>query len=318
MKKTIQIIIPVCNESETIPLLVRRLNLLKRSTAQYTLKVIFVDDGSSDDSVYQIRKLMDKQDELICLSRNFGHQIAITAGIDYSQADAVVIIDADLQDPPELIGDMIALWEKGFDVVYAKRRSRKDTPFKTLSAHFFYRVLNVFSSLPIPADTGDFRLMDRKVVDAIKLFRESNRFLRGLISYVGYRQSYILFDRDKRAHGVTKYPLSKMIKFGIDGVLSFSTIPLRMITSLGFLIALLSIFGIAYVLYMKLFFPEVTVSGWSLIMITIFFMSSIQMIVLGVIGEYIGRIYTEVQQRPLYLVDSDKSRLSEAQRLAHP
>lgn len=307
-KKSIDIVIPIYNEHESLPELLSRLRHLKKQLFNYQLHLIFVDDGSSDDSNSILSCSLDKDDQLITLSRNYGHQIAITAGLDHSQADITVVIDADLQDPPETITQMIKVWENGAQVVSAQRKSRKDSLFKKVTAWLFYRVLSNLSSVSIPLDTGDFRLMDKQVVSALKAFREKNRFMRGIIASMGFKQTSVLIDRDERRYGRTKYPLNKMINFAIDGVLSFSVIPLKVLTMVGFITVIISSFGIIYAIYMKFFHPEVTVSGWTLIMIVIFFMGSMQMIMLGVIGEYIGRIYTEVQNRPLYIIDPKNSK----------
>ena len=310
MKSSIDIIIPIYNEEETIPLLIDRLEKLRTANSDYHFNLICVDDGSRDRSLAILRPLLQENDQLICLSRNFGHQIALTAGLDYSTADAAVIIDADLQDPPEVIPDLIARWHEGFQIVYAQRRSRVDSTFKKWTAYVYYRLLNVLATVDIPPDTGDFRLLDREVVTALQNYPERNRFLRGIIASLGFKQTSVLFDRQPRQLGETKYPFSKMLKFAIDGILSFSVVPLKLISLAGFAVAFLSLLGIMYAFYMKFFRPDITVSGWTLTVIAIFFMGGVQMIMLGVMGEYIGRMYTEAQGRPLYLIDSRRSKMN--------
>lgn len=301
--KKITIILPVYNEFDNISPLLLRLSKITRKLKKYSFEYLFIDDGSTDDSYNCLVKYKKKYPiKIVSFARNFGHQVALSAGIDYAKGDAAIIMDCDLQDPPELIGEMIKQWEKGYEVVYAKRRSRKDTLFKRTTAFYFYRILNKLSSVNIPSDTGDFRLIDKKVIIELRRFAERSRYIRGLVSYVGFKQRYVLFDREKRFAGETKYPLLKMINFALDAIFGFSTIPLKLITTFGFFIAIMSFLGILYAIFMKFFYPELTVSGWTLMMITIFFMGGVQMIVLGVIGEYVGRIYSETKKRPLYIL----------------
>lgn len=314
MKPTIDIIIPIYNEEETIPLLIDRLEKLKSANADNQFNLICVDDGSRDRSLAMLQPLLKANDQLICLSRNFGHQIALTAGLDHSTADAAIIIDADLQDPPEVILDLIARWQDGFQIVYAQRRSRVDSSFKKFTAYVYYRLLNLLATVDIPPDTGDFRLLDREVVEALQNYPERNRFLRGIIASLGFRQTAVLFDRQPRQLGETKYPFSKMLKFAIDGILSFSVVPLKLISLVGFGAAAISMIGILYAFYMRFFRPDITVSGWTLTFIAIFFMGGVQMIMLGVMGEYIGRMYTETQGRPLYLIDSKRSKMNRSKK----
>ncbi|MBI2410420.1 MAG: glycosyltransferase family 2 protein [Candidatus Kerfeldbacteria bacterium] len=300
----LSVILPIFNEAGSIPELVKRCRAALSVYEQYEL--IFVDDRSSDDS-FQLLSQLAKEDpthiKVIRFSRNFGHQIAITAGLDIASGDAVVIMDSDLQDPPELIPEMLVKWQEGYEVVYARRRSRRDTPFKKATAFLFYRILRKLANVDIPTDTGDFRLMDKKVVQALRGMREHSRFMRGLTSWTGFRQTHIFFDRDDRKHGETHYPLVKMVKFALDGITSFSHIPLRMATYVGFLSACVGLTGGLYAFYWRFFLPEETVPGWTTIVVSVFFIGGIQLIILGVIGEYIGRIYTELQARPLYIVD---------------
>lgn len=267
---------------------------------------IFVNDGSRDNSLDLLVELQQKDTRVsvVDFSRNFGHQIAVTAGLDYASGDAVIIMDSDMQDPPSVSLELIEKWKEGYDVVYAQRRTRKDTFFKKLTADMFYRTLQKLADIDIPRNTGDFRLLDRKVVDEMKRFKEHNRFLRGMVSYVGFRQTAVLFDRDERHAGETGYPLKKMIKFAADGIFSFSTYPLKFIRNLGFTIASLAFLGIVYALVMRIFFPDITIEGWTFIVISILFMGGVQLTMLGVLGSYIGRIYTETQDRPLYMIQS--------------
>ena len=273
---------------------------------KYRYELIFINDGSKDDSLEQLVALQRKDPRItvINFSRNFGHQLAVTAGLDHAKGDAVIIMDSDLQDPPRVSFELLDKWEEGYEVVYAQRRSRKDSFFKKLSAKWFYITLRKLVDIEIPRDTGDFRLLDRKVVDTLSKFRERDRFLRGLVSYVGFKQTGVLFDRDERHAGETSYPLSKMLKFAADGILGFSTAPLRLISRTGLLISAISFLGIIYALYMKFFQNQKAVPGWTFLAIAILLIGGIQLIMLGVLGSYIGRIYSESQNRPLYIVSS--------------
>jgi dolichol-phosphate mannosyltransferase len=304
-RRKIAYVFPIFNEEGNIDLLHRTLDEVTTPLRErYDLEFIFVNDGSRDASLDRLLELRDRDERVtvISLSRNFGHQIAVTAGLDAAHADAVIIMDSDLQDPPRVSLELIERWENGADVVYAQRRTRQDTAFKRLTANAFYRVLRKLASIDIPPNTGDFRLLDRKVVDELRRCREHHRFLRGLVSYLGFRQEAVLFDRDARHAGETSYPLRKMIKFAADGILGFSVAPLRFISRLGYLISILSFLGVAYVLGVKIFSPEDTVPGWAFVMIVMFLLGGIQMIMLGVLGSYIGRTYVESQRRPLYAV----------------
>lgn len=295
------------NEAGNIPLLYSTITkLLQERGGDYSYEFIFVNDGSRDNSLELLYEIQKKDPHVVVINfaRNFGHQIAVTAGLDYARGDAVIIMDSDMQDPPEVSLELIEKWEQGFDVVFAQRRTRKDTVFKRLTANVFYRLLRQLADIDIPRNTGDFRLVDRKVVDALNQFREHNRFLRGLVSYVGFKQTAVLFDRHKRHAGTTGYPLKKMVKFAADGILGFSWAPLKLITRVGYFMALLSFIGILYALGVKIFAPDTAVLGWTFIVIAILFIGGIQTIMLGVLGSYIGRIYTEVQDRPLYIVES--------------
>ncbi len=307
MKKLISYIFPIYNEQDNIDILYET---IKKSVSpiikKYGIEYIFINDGSRDSSLDKLHEIQKKDNgvSVINLARNYGHQIAVTAGIDYAQGDALIIMDSDMQDPPKVSLELIAEWEKGFDVVYAQRRSRKDTFFKKLSADIFYRILQKLADIEIPRNTGDFRLIDRKVADELKKYKEHNRFLRGMVSYVGFKQTAVQFDRDERYAGTTGYSLKKMLRLAGDGIFSFSNAPLKVISRLGFLIASLSVLGIIYALSVKFFTPQYAVEGWTFIVISIFFIGGVQLIMLGVLGGYIGRIYTEVQNRPLYGVES--------------
>ncbi|MEV0676123.1 glycosyltransferase family 2 protein [Actinosynnema sp. NPDC050436] len=306
-KRTITYVFPIYNEAGNIDLLHRTVTgITDELTDRYHVNFIYVDDGSKDDSLVHLRALADADDRVtvVELARNFGHQLAVTAGLDLADADAVVIMDSDLQDPPRVSLELIEKWEQGYEVVYAQRRSRQDSAFKKFTAGAFYWFLRKVASIDIPRNTGDFRLIDRKVVDELRKYRERDRFLRGLVSYIGFRQTGVLFDRDERHAGVTGYPLSKMLRFAADGILGFSVAPLRLISRLGYFISFLSFLGILYVGGVRLFAPETAVPGWAFITIGMFFLGGIQITMLGVLGSYIGRTYAQVQARPLYAVAS--------------
>ena len=273
--------------------------------SKYDFTFIFVNDGSTDATLKELIEVQqkDKRVTVINLARNYGHQIAVTAGLDHADADAVIIMDSDLQDPPRVSLELIDKWEEGYDVVYAQRRSRKDSAFKKLTANVYYRLLQKLTDIDIPRDTGDFRLIDKKVIAELGKFKEHNRFLRGMVSYIGFRQTPVLFDRDPRFAGKSGYSLKKLIKLAKDGIFGFSSAPLKFISRLGYTIALLSVVGIIYALFYKLFYPGAVVEGWTFTVISIFLIGGIQLVMLGVLGSYIGRIYTEVQDRPLYSID---------------
>lgn len=305
MQKLISYVLPVFNEEASIQEFYQTLSsAVSAIKDKYRFEFIFINDGSKDSSLEKLKLLHSKDNriKIIDFSKNFGHQIAVTAGLDYALGDAVIIMDTDLQDPPLVSLDLINKWEEGSDVVYAQRKSRKDSVFKKLTAHFFYRILNALTDIHIPKDTGDFRLIDRKVVDALKKFKERNRFLRGMVSFVGFKQTAVLFDRNPRFAGKTGYPLKKMIKFAIDGITGFSTAPLKLITRFGFLVSFFSFLLMIYAIYQRIANPDITVSGWAMLIVAITFIGGVQMIMLGILGEYIGRIYIEVQERPMYLV----------------
>jgi polyisoprenyl-phosphate glycosyltransferase len=268
-------------------------------------EIIYIDDGSKDRSAEMLRAMYAADPEHIVvlrLSRNFGHQTAVTAGMEASRGEAVVIIDADLQDPPELIPDMLALWRQGYQVVYGVRRSREgETGFKLATASLFYRLINSLSEVQIPLDTGDFRLLDKAIIQAFKRMPERQRLLRAMSSWIGYSQIGLPYDRHRRFAGHTKYPLTKMLSLAMDGIVSFSTVPLRLVAYLGFFAAGLAILGIIYSLIVRLL-SHSWVQGWAISFIGMLFMSGLQMLCIGILGEYIGRIYTESKQRPLFLL----------------
>lgn len=299
--KTISIIIPVLNEEENLKYLYER---ILKNTIGYKYEIIFINDGSTDKSeriIHNFRK-KDKNVKLINLSRNFGHQIAISCGIDYCQGDDAIIMDADLQDPPDLIPKMINKREEGYDIVYGKRMSRTGENFlKIVSAEIFYKIIYLLSGKKIPQNVGDFRLISRKVINVLKETREYQRFVRGIISWTGYSQVAIEFERDKRHFGKSKYTLLAMIKLALDAILSFSFFPLRIASYLGILTIFVAVLLILYTLFVTA--QGTTVKGWSSTVVIILFLGSIQLLAIGIIGEYLGRIYEEVKRRPLYLID---------------
>lgn len=305
--RKLSLVIPVYNEEVIIEELYRRVKkvceeIKEREGIDY--EVIIVNDGSKDRTGELLEKLVEKDEKFVVIefSRNFGHQIAITAGIDYSTGDVVVVMDGDLQDPPEFILDMLEMYKRGYDVVYAVRKKRKgEGIFKKLTAKLFYRFLKMITRLDIPLDTGDFRLMDRKVVEVLKEIREKHRFVRGLVSWVGFKQVGLEYERDPRYAGKTKYTLGKMLRLALDGITGFSFFPLRIATFLGTLGLILSIVGVFWVLYVK-FFTGTAIKGWTSTMLVVLVLASIQLLILGIYGEYIGRIYEEVLNRPLYVI----------------
>ncbi|MDZ7673276.1 MAG: glycosyltransferase family 2 protein [Halanaerobiales bacterium] len=304
MSKDISIVVPIYYEEENIfPLYERLISVVKKDMG-LSYEIIFVNDGSEDNSVKKIKELINKDEniKLLNFSRNFGHQVAVTAGLEHTIGDTVVIIDADLQDPPELIKNMYKKYKEGYDVVYAKRKSRAgESYFKKHTAKLFYRVLDSMSDIDIPLDTGDYRLISSRVVNKLNSMPEKNRFIRGLVTWVGYKQTYVEYNRDKRHAGETGYSLSKMIKFSLDGITSFSTFPLKIATILGLFISGASFIYILRIIYLK-YFTDQTIVGWSSIMVSNLFLGGIILLTLGILGEYIGRIYTELKNRPQYIV----------------
>lgn len=304
MLPLISIVVPCYNEEEVIQETTKRLFAFCTNQPKYDFEIIFVDDGSTDRTFELLLQIARQEDcvRILSFARNFGHQIAVTAGIDSASGDAVVLIDADLQDPPEVIAEMITKWEQGYDVVYGTRRSRQgENAFKLLTARGFYRLLNRLSEVPIPMDTGDFRLMGRTVVDTLKDMPERQRFIRGMVSWVGFNQIALPYDRAERFAGTSKYPLRKMLSFAVDGILSFSVKPLQLAMAMGLFSAGLALVGIIYILYLRIA-TQTWVEGWTTLMVTMLFMGGVQLLSLGIIGEYIGRIYSEVKQRPLYII----------------
>ena len=300
----ISYVLPVYNEAEGIKHFHTELTSAVAQRPEFDFEFIYVNDGSADGSLRILHDMAknDPRVRVIDFARNFGHQIAITAGLDYAAGEAVIVMDTDLQDPPRVSLEMIDAWLAGAEVVQARRRTRRDTPFKRATAHAYYRVLRSCSDVDIPVDTGDFRLLNRRAAEELRSFRERSRFIRGMVASMGFNQQELLFDRDERLAGETKYPMRKMLRLAADGVTGFSTAPLKLITRMGFASLALALLGIIYSVTLRLFFPEVTVSGWTMLMVVMLFLGGLQMLSLGVIGSYIGRIYSEVQQRPLYIV----------------
>jgi len=307
----LSIVIPVYNEEDNIVELTGRIdNLYSSMTSIFhfernEIEVIFVNDGSTDNTFNTLKVYceVNKNYKLLNLSRNHGHQLAITAGIDNAKGEAVVIIDGDLQDPPEFIVDLYRKCSEGYDVVYAVRKKREGEGwFKLLTAKAFYRMINKLTGVAIPVDTGDFRIMRRRVVDVLSGMRERHRFIRGMISWIGFRQTGLEYIRNERFAGQTKYPFIKMLKFAIDGVTSFSAVPLKIVTWLGFFSAFLGFVYSIYVIYLKTMTSE-TIQGWSSIIIAVLFTGGAQLIGIGVMGEYLGRISEEAKQRPLYIIE---------------
>jgi dolichol-phosphate mannosyltransferase len=305
-KPKYSIIAPVYNEAESLPELKRRIIEVMDQTGE-PWELVLVDDGSTDGSTDAIRALAEQDERFraVIFARNFGHQIAVTAGLDHCRGDAVVIIDADLQDPPEVILEMIAKWKEGYEVVYAVRAEREgETWFKKTTAAMFYRVIYKITDVKIPLDTGDFRLMDRKVVNVMNSMRERHRFLRGMASWVGYKQIGLPYKRAARFAGTTKYPLKKMLKLALNAITSFSYFPLQMATYVGFVSAGLSILAIPVVIIERLAHQQAFI-GQATTLIAVLFLGGVQLISLGILGEYIGRIYDEAKGRPLYITRNE-------------
>jgi dolichol-phosphate mannosyltransferase len=305
---TLSIVVPLYNEEGNVATLVQRIAAIaERLPGSPTYEIVLVNDGSTDATMQRVREELTRRPNIVLvnLSRNFGHQLAASAGMDIAAGDAVVLMDGDLQDPPELISNFVEKWHEGYDVVYAVRRTRKgESQFKLLTARLFYRVIKRLTKVSIPVDTGDFRLMSRRVVDALKRSPERHRFLRGLVSWVGYNQIGIEYDRDERLSGKTKYPLPKMLRFAIDGITSFSDVPLRFASYLGFIASAVAFVYAMIVIGYKLFslHPPGYTPGWASTIVAVLFLGGVQLISLGILGEYIGRIYDEVKGRPLYLI----------------
>ncbi len=304
-RQLLSVIIPCYNEEDVILETIKRMKLFCLELHTLDVELIFVDDGSRDRTRELLKSyaIEDSRAKIISFSRNFGHQIAVTAGIDAAHGDLVVLIDADLQDPPEVIYEMIAKWREGFDVVYGTRMERPgESVFKLTTARGFYRLINKISNIPIPLDTGDFRLMSRSVVDTLRAMPEKDRFVRGMVSWVGFKQIALPYKRAERFAGKSKYPFRKMFNFAVDGILSFSTKPLRLSVMMGLTGASVALAGIFYALVMRIF-TNIWIEGWTALMIAVLFMGGIQLISVGILGEYIGRIYNEIKNRPLYIVE---------------
>jgi glycosyltransferase involved in cell wall biosynthesis len=302
-KRLVAYVLPVYEEEENLAVFHAAMQQATATRPDLDFEFVYVNDGSKDRSLEGLLELRAADDRVtvLSLSRNKGHQVAVTAGLDAAAgADAVIVMDTDLQDPPAVSMEMITMWEGGVDVVYAQRRSRKDTAFKRATAFGFYWVLDRLASIDIPRNVGDFRLMDRRVVAEVNRYREQDRFLRGIVAHVGFRQEALLFDRDERYAGETGYPLRKMLSFAASGIVGFSTVPLKMISRLGFVISALSVVLAAYVFGVRVFDPGSAVPGWAFLGVGMFLLSGIQLIMMGVIGSYLGRVYTEAQDRPLY------------------
>jgi dolichol-phosphate mannosyltransferase len=305
-KPTYTIIAPIYNEVDNLPVLYERVSEVMDQTGE-AWEIVMVDDGSSDGSTDVIQKLsaQDARVRPVIFARNFGHQIAVTAGLDASLGDAVIIIDADLQDPPEVILDLIQKWKEGYEVVYAVRSKREgETWFKLITAAAFYRLIQRITDVHIPTDTGDFRLLDRKVVKVMNQMRERHRFLRGMSSWIGYKQIGVEYERAERLTGETKYPLRKMIRFASDAITGFSYFPLQLATYLGFIAAGLSIIAIPVVIILRLT-GSAAFFGQASTLIAVLFLGGVQLISLGLLGEYVGRLYDEAKGRPLYIVQED-------------
>lgn len=306
MKRKISIVIPMFNEQEVIEKCFERMIAVMESMREYEYEVIVIDDGSRDDTYRIASNIASKNEKIkvLSFSRNFGHQAAVTAGLQFSTGDAVVIIDADLQDPPELIPDMVKLWKDGYDVVYGKRKTREgESRFKLMTANMFYKMLNKLSDVDIPKDVGDFRLVDRQIVNQMNSLPEHNKFLRGLWSWLGYKQYAFEYERKERFAGKTKYPLKKMLKLASDGIIGFSTKPLKICAALGVISICLSFIVLIYSILAYAFnFGNLT-SGWTSIMVAVTFFAGVQLLSLWILSEYIGRIYDETKQRPQFIIN---------------
>ncbi len=304
--KKVSVVIPMYYEEEVAQECYERVVKVLKSIQDYEYEIIFINDGSKDKTL-EILEAIAKQDKnvkIISFSRNFGHQAAVTAGIKYVTGDAVVIIDADLQDPPELIPEMLKLWEQGNEVIYGKRKTRQgESRFKLLTAKLFYKTLNALSDVDIPKDTGDFRLVDKKVIDVVNSMPEHNKFLRGLFSWVGFKQTAYEYERKERFAGKTKYPFKKMLKLAGDGIISFSSKPLKIVGGLGIISIILSIIILIYSLISYIFELNSLTPGWTSIMVAITLFSGVQLLSIWVMSEYMARIYDETKNRPQYIID---------------
>ena len=307
-RPVLSIVVPLYNEAGNVATLLERLTgVTERLSASVDCEIVIVNDGSSDATAAMVREQMAKRRNIVLvnLSRNFGHQLAATAGLEIAGGDAIVLMDGDLQDPPELIDAFLERWRAGYDVVYAVRRARPgESRFKVFTAGAFYRLINRMTKIAIPLDAGDFRLMSRRVVEALRRSPERHRFLRGMVSWVGFNQTAVEYDRDIRYAGTTKYPLTKMIRFAMDGITSFSDIPLRFASYLGFTVSAAAFVYALVVISFKLFSlkPPAYTPGWASTIVAVLFLGGVQLMSLGILGEYLGRVYDEVKGRPLYLI----------------
>ena len=304
--KKVSVVVPMYYEEEVANECYTRLSNVLKNIQNYEYEIVFVNDGSNDKTLEILEEIakQDKNVKIVSFARNFGHQAAVTAGIKYVTGDAVVIIDADLQDPPELIPDMLKLWEEGHEVIYGKRKSREgESKFKLLTAKMFYKTLNALSDVEIPKDTGDFRLVDKKVIDVVNSMPEHNKFLRGLFSWVGFKQKAFEYERKERFAGETKYPLKKMLKLASDGIISFSSKPLKLVGGLGLITILISMAILIYSLISYVFNLNHLTPGWTSLMVTITLFSGVQLLSIWIMSEYIARIYDETKNRPQYIVD---------------
>ena len=306
MIKKVSVVVPMYYEEKVVEECYNRLITVLKGIEGYNYEIIFVNDGSKDKTLELLQEIAkkDKNVKVISFSRNFGHQCAVTAGIKYVTGDAVVIIDADLQDPPEVIPDMLNLWEEGNEVIYGKRKTRKgESAFKLMTAKMFYQTLNMLSDVKIPKDTGDFRLVDRKVIDVINSLPEHNKFLRGLFSWVGFKQYAYEYERQERFAGETKYPLKKMLKLASDGIISFSSKPLKLVGGIGIFSIIISFILLVYAILAYIFKFNGLTAGWTSIIVAITFFAGVQLLSIWLISEYIARIYDESKKRPEYIID---------------
>lgn len=305
MKKLVTILIPAYNEEEVLDMLMERLGKLIVDNSRYDFEILFVNDGSRDKTleIIEAYSKRDKRVSYVNLSRNFGKETAMLAGFDHARGDAVVVIDADLQDPPELISQMLEYWQAGYDDVFARRRSRAgESWLKRLTSSWYYRILQSSTKIPIQVDTGDFRLLSRRFVEALKQFRESERYTKGMFSWVGLNKKEILYDRDPRAAGETKWNYRRLLNLAVDGITSFTTTPLRLASVFGFVVSFAAFLYIMYLLIRPLFGVQ-TGGGYSSLMAVMLFLGGVQLLSLGIIGEYIARIFNETKNRPLYFVE---------------
>jgi dolichol-phosphate mannosyltransferase len=298
----LSVVVPTYNEEHNVRLLYEKiLDVIKI----YNFEIIFVDDGSTDNTLHEIKQLtkQDNRVKMLSFYRNFGHQMALTCGYEHAKGDCVITLDADLQDPPAIIHEMIEEWQKGSKIVYAQRKTRNaDNFLKKITADMFYTFINFLSDNPIPREVGDFRLLDKEVVQYLNALPEKSRFLRGLVAWGGFPASFVYFDRERRHAGKTHYTLGKMLNFALEGITSFSTKPLRLASLIGFFSAIIGFFGIIYAIITRIYIPGFSVTGWTLLFVGIMFFGGVQLITIGIIGEYIAKIYKEVQNRPQYLI----------------